>query len=58
MNLKLLASKIYKIGDERQLEKPHPSDIVVHLRLGDIREPGHPIGPERIFKYYSSFFQN
>ena len=44
------------IGSENRWAKPDPKDLVMHVRLGDVLDPKNPIGPERIFHYYGSFF--
>ena len=56
LNIQLLNSIISNRGRQCGYAVPRPEDLVLHLRLGDVMEPGHPIGPERINSYLSEFF--
>ena len=56
LDMQLLNSVINDHGRRCGYAVPRPEDLVLHLRLGDVMEPGHPIGPERINSYLSKFF--
>ena len=56
LDMQLLNSVINDHGRRYGYAVPRPEDLVLHLRLGDVMEPGHPIGPERINSYLSKFF--
>ena len=51
LNIPLLNSILCSSRFKEIYSKPSATDLVVHLRLGDMLEPGHPIGPERIASY-------
>ena len=55
-NLYLFYDILMEIGNKQQWLQPHPEDLVMHVRLGDVLDPKNPIGPEKIFHYYGQFF--
>ena len=54
LNIPLLNSILSSSRFKVLYSKPRAADLVVHLRLGDMLEPGHPIGPERIASYVNN----
>ena len=56
LDMQLLNSILNDCGRQFGYAAPRSKDLVLHLRLGDVMEPGHPIGPERINSYLSKFF--
>lgn len=55
-DLHLFHKVLSEIGANKGWLKPESEDLVIHVRLGDVLEPKHPIGPEKIFGYYGRFF--
>ena len=51
LNVPLLNSILSSSRFKDLYSKPRPTDLVIHLRLGDMLTPGHSMGPERVTSY-------